>query len=226
MHRNLAIAAALLTAGCATGPTSYDYTAFRAENPRSIVVVPVLNQSVNVQAAENFLSTIAPPFANRGYYVFPSFMVRRSMEDDGIGDPGLVHAAPTPRLGEIFGCDAALYIVIERWESQTIIISTSTTVDLSYELRSCRTGQTIWINRETVSYSPQASQSGNPLADLVAQAVVSMIEKAAPSYIPLAQQANLAAATTPGQGLPLGPYSDDYGQDTDAFPSLTPGQNQ
>jgi hypothetical protein len=201
-------------AGCAVTPAAYDYSSFRSENPRSILVVPALNQSVNVAAAENFLSTIAPPFANRGYYVFPSYMVRKTMESDGLADAGLVHQAPATRLGELFGCDAALYVTIERWQSQTIILSTSTTVDLNYELKSCKTGTTLWVNRRTLTYSPQASSSGNPLADLVAQAAVSLIEKSAPSYMPLARQANLLASSTAGQGLPAGPYlPEQYGRD-------------
>lgn len=216
----LAISAGLclVLAACATVPQS-DYSKFREASPRSILIVPVMNQSVNVNAAENFLSTLAEPFANRGYYVFPSYMTRRVMEEDGIGDPGLVHAAPATRLGEIFDCDAALYVVIERWQSQTILISTTTTVDLSYELRSCRTGLSIWASRQTVQYTPQSNSSGNPLADLIAQAVVSMVEKAAPSYMPLARQANLQAAATVGVGLPAGPYSPDFNNDHDQFPS-------
>ncbi len=210
----------LAVCGCTVVPPSADYTSFRAEGPRSILVVPIMNNSVNVNAAENFLSTLAQPFADRGYYVFPSYMARRVMEDDGIGDPGLVHAAPTVKLGEIFDCDAALYVVIERWESKTIILSTSTTVDLSYTLRSCRTGSEIWVNRQTLTYSPEAQNSGgDPIAALIAQAIVSIVEKASPSYIPLARQANLQAAATPGFGLPAGPYSAAYQQDAEVFRS-------
>ena len=210
------------TGGCAVTQPSSDFRQFRQEDPRSILIVPVMNQSVNVNAAENFLSTLAQPFADRGYYVFPSYMTRRTMEDDGIGDPGLVHAAAPSKLGAIFGCDAALYVVIERWESKTVIISTVTTVDLNYSLKSCKTDAELWSRRQTISYSPQQqNSSGNPLADLIAQAAVSLIEKAAPSYMPLARQANLQAATTPGLGLPAGPYSPNHGKDLEVFRSET-----
>jgi hypothetical protein len=70
-----------------------------------------------------------------------------------------------------------------------------------------------------MSYTPQASSSGNILADLVADVVIAAIEKADPKYIPLAQQANLAASSIPGQGVPAGPYSADYGKDGSTFPS-------
>jgi hypothetical protein len=55
-------------------------------------------------------------------------------------------------------------------------------------------------------YSPQANSSGNPIADLIAQAVVAALEKGAPNYMPLTVQANALAAGAPGRGLPAGPY--------------------
>jgi hypothetical protein len=58
----------------------------------------------------------------------------------------------------------------------------------------------------TMQYSPQANGGGNPLAALLAQAIIAAIEKAEPNYMPLTQQANLLAASTAGQGLPAGPY--------------------
>ena len=81
------------------------------------------------------------------------------------------------------------------------------------------TGDVLWQDTRAMSYSPQASSSGNPLADLLAQAVVAAIEKGMPNYIPLAQQANMLAASTVGQGLPAGPYREEaYKKDLEAFP--------
>jgi hypothetical protein len=207
-------------AGCATAPAPRDYTAFRAEGPHSILVVPVLNNSLNVPAPDFFLSTISRPFAERGYYVFPAYMVKRVMEDDGLGDPGLTHKAPAARFGTLFGCDAVLFVTIQRWDSKYLLISTQTTVQFDYAIKSCKTGSTLWENSQTMVYSPQASNSGNPLADLIAQAVMAAIEKGAPNYMPLTIQANALAAGMPGKGLPAGPYLPaQYQKDVAAFPA-------
>jgi hypothetical protein len=217
---------ATLTAGvlfltaCVTAPTPKNYSTFYSESPRSILVVPALNNTVSVTAADFFVSTVSRPFAERGYYVYPAYMVKRVLEDQGLSDAGLVHSADASRLGPLFGCDAVLFVEILRWESQYIVISTSTNVQFDYVLKSCKTGEELWRDTQSLTYSPQASNSGNPLADLLVQAIVSAIEKGAPNYIPLAQQANLLASSMPGHGLPAGPYlPTTYGQDRAQFPA-------
>ena len=210
---------AMMLTACATGPTPKSYAAIRAENPRGILVVPALNSTVNVDAADYFVSTISRPIAERGYYTFPAHMVKRMLDDEGLSDAGLVHQADASRLAPLFGCDAVMFVEIARWESQYLVLATSTNVEFNYTLKSCRTGATLWTDTQAMSYSPQASSSGNPIADLLAQAIMSAIEKAKPNYIPLTQQANLLATHAPGSGLPAGPYSAQHNQDRAQFPN-------
>lgn len=213
----LVLSAAL--AGCATAPAPKNYSAFRAENPRSILVVPVLNNTLNVPAPDFFLSTISRPFAERGYYVFPAHMVKRVMEDDGLGDAGLIHSTDASRLGHLFGCDAVLYVTIQQWDSKYVVLATQTTVRFDYALKSCKTGAVLWQDTQTMAYSPQANSSGNPIADLIAQAILAAVEKGAPNYMPLTIQANAQSASWPGRGLPAGPYLPvQYGKDQSVFP--------
>lgn len=220
--RKLAMAAlacgGLALSACAVGPTPKSYAAMRAENPRGILVVPALNTTVNVDAADYFVSTISRPIAERGFYVFPAHMVKRLLDDEGLSDAGLVHQADASRFAPLFGCDAVMFVEIARWDSQYVVISTSTTVEFNYTLKSCKTGATLWSDSQTMSYSPQASNSGNPLADLIAQAIMSALEKAKPNYMPLTQQANLIATHTIGRGLPAGPYSAQHNLDQAQFP--------
>ena len=208
--RTLALAAVgaltLILGGCATAPLKSDYSALQAEAPRSILVVPALNNTASVTAPDWFLSTISPPFANRGYYVFPANMVRGVLNDSGLSDAGLVHSVDARRLQSLFGCDAVLFININKWDAKYMVLSTTTEVQFDYELRSCKTNASLWKNSQSIAYRPQNSSSGNPIAALIADAIVAAIEKGHPNYMPLARQANLAAAATPGQGLPSGPY--------------------
>ena len=41
-----------------------------------------------------------------------------------------MHCAQTDRLASLFGADAVLYIVVQKWESKWILISTTVTVDM------------------------------------------------------------------------------------------------
>ena len=174
--------------------------------PRSILVVPVVNKSVDVTASDYMLSTITIPLAERGYYVFPINMVKHVLEDDGLADSSLVHSAPTTRLANLFGADAVLYITINRWDAQYMVLATSVTVGLNYQIRCGKTDEVLWQNSEQIVYTPDGGGGGG-LAGLVAKAVVAAITRAAPNYMPLAHQANAKALTMyPGPGIPFGPY--------------------
>jgi hypothetical protein len=207
----------LAITGCATAPPHSDYSHFRAANPKSLLIVPVVNRSVDVDAPDYFLSTISRPVAERGYYVFPVHLVKRLMEDDGLGDADMVHANDPRILAHMFGADAVMYISIERWDAQYAILTTTVTVELNYEIKSGVSGETLWRTHQKVIYQPQGGSSGNPMADLIAKAIIAAIEKAKPNYIPLAQQANLQAVLTKGTGLPAGPHDPSYQKDTDTY---------
>jgi len=195
----------IIGTGCATLP-SKDYTAFNAANIRSILVVPVVNNSVDVTAPDYFLSSISIPVAEHGYYVFPVNLIKRTLEDDGLSDANLVHAASTTKLCELFGADAALYIVIEKWDAKYMILATTVTVELTYVLKSGVSGEVLWEDKQTRTYSPQSSSSGHPLVDLVSMLINAAMAKALPNYMPLAHQANNIAFQYPGAGFPNGPY--------------------
>ncbi len=204
----ICVSAALLGLGCRP-PEAYpkDYTKFRAENPKSILIVPVINRSVDVTAADYFLATISRPVAERGYYVFPVNLVKRVLEDDGLADANLVHNASPKRLGALFGTDTILYITIDTWTAEYAVLSTSVKVAFKYSLKSGKTGEELWAAQESLVYTPQNNSSGNPLVDLISAAITAGVTKAAPNYIPLAQQANGQAVFRVNQGLPDGPYA-------------------
>jgi hypothetical protein len=206
----------ILLSGCVSSPQRYNYSQLRTEAPRSILVVPVINKSIDVNAPDYFLATIATPLAERGYYVFPVNMVKSVLADDGLSDANLVHAGDPHRLGELFGTDAVMYISIERWDAKYVVLATTVTVELNYTLKSAHTGELLWKNHQVVVYQPQQS-SGGGLAGLVANAIVAAIAKAAPNYMPLARQANGGAINLKGTGLPAGPYDGMFGKDTTDF---------
>lgn len=197
----------VLVAGCAIVPPK-DYTKFIAAQPRSILVVPVVNKTVDVNAPDYFLSTVPIPLAERGYYVFPVNLVKRLLEDDGLADASLVHGADPSRLATLFGADSVLYITIERWDAKYVLVSTSVTVEFEYTLKDGRTGDVLWADRERMVYSSDGGNQG-----LLAAMIAAAITKAAPNYMPLARQANARALAYPGPGFPAGPYRSDFGMD-------------
>ena len=204
---SIAALSALLSA-CGTAQVKKDYSAFNAARPRAILVVPVVNKSVEIDAPEYFLSTLPVPVAERGYYVFPVNLVKRVLEDDGLADASLVHGADPVRLCSLFGADAVLLASIERWEAKYMVVTTHVNVELEYVLKDGKTGQTLWTERRSMRYEP-----GNSGGGLIGALVNAAVTKASPNYMPLARQANAQAFAWPGPGFPSGPYRPEYGQD-------------
>lgn len=200
----LMIVIAVTFAGCATAPPK-DYTRFNAARPNSILIVPAVNNSVEVTASDYFLATISIPLAESGYYVFPINMVKRMLEDDGLSDSSLVHNASVEKLSNLFGADAVLYVTINQWDAQYLVLTTQVTVDLAYTIKDGRTGATLWEHQQKMVYAPSSSGGGG-IGSIVAMAVTAAITKASPNYIPLARQANALTFTYPGPGIPPGRY--------------------
>jgi hypothetical protein len=203
---------ATLVTGCVAAP-KVDYSRLLAASPRSILVVPVVNNTVDVDAANYFLSTISIPVAERGYYVFPVNLVKRLLEDDGLSDASMVHAADPGRLAALFGADAVLYIAIQRWEARYLLITTQVTVELTYTIKDGRTGETLWTDNRTTVYQPNSNSGGGGAGSLLAALVSAAVTKAAPNYIPLANLANAQAMGPYGGGFPIGPYRAEFGTD-------------
>ncbi len=209
----LVVVLALIVSGCATTRVDKDYSAWAAADPRSILIVPVVNNTVDVDAAAYFLSTIPIPVAERGYYVFPVNMVKRVLEDDGLADASLVHQADPMRLCKLFGSDAVLYITIQRWDAQYLVVNTTVTVELASAVKDGKTGDTLWKHHEPMKYSSGSGGGGSGLGALLAAIVDAAITKAAPNYMPLARRANDSAMVYPGPGFPAGPFRPEYRRD-------------
>ena len=198
---------AALAAACAQPPKK-DYSKLVSSSPRALLVVPVVNKSVDVDAADYFLSTLSVPLAERGYYVFPVNLVKRMLEDDGLADASLVHGTDPTRLCALFGADAVLFVTIEQWTAKFMLLSTQVTVEFDYLLKDGRTGEELWRDHEVGVYA--SDSGGGGLAGAIAAAIVA---KAAPNYMPLARRANARAMAYPGPGFPAGPYRPEYQKD-------------
>jgi hypothetical protein len=207
MRRHLPLLAAIALAGCATGGSVNDPPSkLEVAAPRSILIVPVENGSLNVDAPNYLLSTLTIPLAEKGYYVFPVNTVKVVLEQEGLYEPERVRELAPARLAGMFGADAVLYVRINRWDAQYAILATTVTVELDYRLVS-KSGEELWTTRKQVRYQPQNQNSGNPLADLIVAAVAAAITRAAPNYMPLARQANNAVFLSDDTAWPPGPYA-------------------
>jgi hypothetical protein len=201
----LVLALAVLLTGCATQQAKTDLTAFNAAKPRSILVVPAVNKSLDVDAPNYLLTTLTVPLAEKGYYVFPVHTAKTVLEQEGFFDGDQVQKQLPEVLAKLFGADAVLFVTINRWDAQYAVFATTVTVDFDYRLV-YKDGTEIWKANKKMQYSPQQQNTGNPLANLIAAAVTAALERAKPNYLPLAQTANLQVLAVEPTAIPNGPY--------------------
>ncbi|HEU4843851.1 MAG TPA: DUF799 domain-containing protein [Burkholderiaceae bacterium] len=207
------LAPAMLAVGCATHQaTPYDYTAFKAAKPRSIVVLPPLNNSPEVTAGYTMLSLVTYPLAEAGYYVLPVALVDETFKQNGLNSAADIHAVDPHKLQGIFGADAALYVTVTSFGASYTVLNSVVTVSADARLVDLKTGTTLWTGRASANDSEGNNNNGGGLVGaLVAAAVKQVINSSTDSSYPVAGVASqrLLAAGQPN-GLLYGPRSVHY----------------
>lgn len=202
----------VIFSGCAT--TKIDdnrLDAFHSAQPRSILVVPVVNESTDIQAPTSVLATLPFRLGEKGYYVYPVNTIKTLLEYEGLYEPAEIHNQPPEQLAQLFKADAILYVTIHEWTSKYLLFSTTTQVDFEYRIVNAD-GAELWSARKMLQYTPESSSSGNPMADLIVAAVSAAVERAAPNYLPLTRQAHQQVFNGYKTGLPPGPYNPSFDQ--------------
>lgn len=200
-------------AGCVTNKP-YDYTNYREHPPRSILVLPPLNNSTDVKGTYSYLSTVTYPIAERGYYVFPVAIVDQFLKENGMPTAGEMHQVPLNKVAEIIGADAVMYITLEQYGSKYQVLNSATTVRARAKLVDTKTGILLWQGEGVAQQN--SGGSGNIIGDLVAAALTQAINSSKDEAHDTCRLANVELFCTKDQGLLYGPYSPKYG--TDANP--------
>ena len=210
--RALVVALTLLAAaalgGCVSPPHPYDYTNFRAHPPHSILILPPLNQSTDLEATYGWLSTATQPLAELGYYVFPVEVVDTFFKENGMPTAGEMHQAPLERVREITGADAVLFVTLEQYGSKYQLINTATIVSVRAKLVDTHSQVLLWEGHGLAEQD--SSGSGSLLVDVLGALVAQAVNSQTHPAHQLSRTANQNLFHSPSQGLPYGPYSPKY----------------
>ncbi|MEN4829988.1 DUF799 domain-containing protein [Pantoea vagans] len=165
----------LLLTGCAQPKKPYDYTAFRASKPASILVLPAANTSPDINAAHSLNSLVTRPLAEAGYYVFPVAVVEETFQQNGLTSASDAQAVSAKRLNEIFHADSALYISISDYGSSYRVIDSVTTVTAKARLVDLRSGKEIWQGTATATDNDQGNNNNNGVIGILVSAAIKQI---------------------------------------------------
>lgn len=191
--------------GC-VAPTQIDRSAFVQHQPRSILVIPPRNNTVEVNAPYTFLAAITRPIAERGFYVFPVAVIDTFLKENGLPTPEEMNGIPLDKVREHIGADAVLYTTINQWGQKYQVISSQAVVSATMKLVDVRTGNLLWTGKAYAEQQPSNNNNGGLAGALFGALVDQVVGSIVDHTFPLAQQATASSIGNTRRGFIRGPY--------------------
>lgn len=205
MHQIGMLLVVIALTGCANHEP-YDYTNLLESKPRSILVLPPVNNTVEVEAPYIYLSTITQPLAEKGYYVFPVSVVDNMMKQNGLPEPAEMHAVSLTKIDEIIGADSVLYVTIEEWGQKYQVTTSAAVVSVGMKLVDVKSGALLWQGRGAAQQS-SGDGGGGLVGALIGAIVTQMLSDVVDHTPTLSRQVNINTLYNATNGLLAGPYA-------------------
>lgn len=203
-----------LLGGCATKAPPYDYAAFMNAKPVTLLVLPPVNDSPEVNATPSVWSHATLPLAEAGYYVLPVTLVDETFRENGVTTANDAQEIPLSKLREYFGADAAVYMKVKSYGTRYAVLASETRVEIEGRIVDLRTGKLLWQGNAIASSAEQQQQAQGGLVGLLVAAIVNQIVGTATDasyrYAGIADQRLLGAPRY--NGVLPGPRSPNYGK--------------
>jgi len=189
-----------LFAGCESTSNikkSVAYKGIYDEKPISILLMPPINKTTNVEAKAYFHSTLLVPLANKGYYVVPPFLSMEILKRESAYDAELFLNDPIAKFGEVFGADVAVFTIIHSWNKTYGNVK----VEVEYIIKSTKSNSILFERKGTINFNTTVSGTAGAygaLFDLVLTAASTIATK----YVDVARICN----TYTFKDLPVGKY--------------------
>lgn len=209
----VAVVGLVLLGGCATKAPPYDYSAFMRAKPTTLLVLPPLNESPEINATSAVWAHATRPLAEAGYYVLPITLVDETLRQNGVTVANDAHNIAAPKLRDFFGADAAVYLKVKKYGTSYAVILSETRVEVEARIVDLRSGDLLWQG-SAVATSAEQQQAQGGLAGLLVAAIIHQIvgtaTDAAYNYAGIANARMLAAPRY--NGVLPGPRSPLYGR--------------
>ena len=200
--------AVLLFSSCSTSSLHTRaslYPKMYEEKPVSLLVMPPINNTTNVEAKDLLYTSISHPLIEAGYYVVSPHLAMEFLKNESAYDAEMFIDGDMSIFGKVFGVDAVIFSVVDKWEKQGIGISTH----IKYIVKSTKTNE-ILFERKCDLYLDLQVQSGQGgalglLVDLAASAIIT----ASTDHIVAARKCNRYVFSD----FPRGKYNPNFGLD-------------
>ena len=201
---SLLLLSSLISCSSITYKQSFDD---QAHPIKSLVVLPIINKTTAADASNLYLSTLAEPLSNKGYYVYPMEITNEVFQKEGIVSGEQLSQVNPQKYRELFGADAALSVTIHEWDTSYLVVSSKIRVALEFTIISCRTGKVLWSQKKQKIILPNNHQPHRKsLGGLVGNLLSTALATAMTDYLSITRELNREILLV----LPLGPYHRNY----------------
>ena len=171
----IVIFCSIMFVGSGCSAPKFNYSSYKQSKPRSILILPPINESVEVAGETAVLSSLVRPVAEAGYYVMPTTLVSETFKQNGYTQSAEIHKLPLNKLDEIFGADAILYVTIKQYGQKYFVVGSSAIVALEARLVDAKSGQEIWNGSASANSNENNSGNSAGLVGLLVEAVVTQV---------------------------------------------------
>lgn len=179
------------------------YAKMYEEKPITLLVMPPINNSTNVEAKDLLYTSISRPLIEAGYYVFSPLLAMDILKAESAYDAELFFESSLEAFNSYFGADAVVFSVIDKWAKKGLGIETK----IRYVIKSAYTNE-ILFDRSCdlfLDLSVNSTSSYGLLGALVDLAA-SAINTAVTDHIVAARKANYFILGD----IPRGQYNPDH----------------
>ncbi len=142
-----------LAVGCAGGTPVNVAPDYKDRAPRSVAVLPVLNETVSLKAPEVFRPLLLNKLSQKGYETPSLSFIDGRLREKDIREAGQVNSLTFQELGKLLGVDALLYAYVTEFSTTYIVAYASMTVGARFELKDAKTGEKLWDSEKQVKES-------------------------------------------------------------------------
>lgn len=203
----LFLAAVAASCGVSSITRGSQYAAMYDNMPTTILVMPPINNTANVEAKDYLYTSISRPLVEAGYYVISPLLAMDILRAESAYDAELFVDKPLKMFKEYFGADAVVFSQIDDWTKRGFGIETR----IRYFIKSSATGEIIFDRSCDLYLDLQQNSGGNSALSQLLDLAVSAIKTAATDQIVAARKANYYIF----RDIPRGKYSSEYMQDRD-----------
>lgn len=187
---------------CSTYTRSSQYPKFYEEKPLTLLVMPPINNTLNVEAKDLLYTSISYPLIEAGYYVISPHLALEFLKAESAYDSELFIDQDAAAFKRVFGADAVIFSVIDEWEKKGFGIQTK----IKYLVKSTSTNEVIFERTCDLYLNlQQNSGSSSPFSQL-ADLTASIIMTATTDHIVAARKCNKYIF----MDIPRGKYSPEF----------------